>query len=154
MMLANSIKISVFSKPEEDFEKMKDSLLNFFPFNLKEEKIPIKEIVAKGFDDKKIRILEVLLKKATHTNALIKKFQEIFSQEQKNKLLEEENRIDDNCDFYFRLNKKDFLEEKYELTDSGDCFHIKINVASFPKKKEAARKVLEKIFKTKKETKD
>ena len=44
------------------------------------------------------------------------------------------------------LNIEELLKEKYSITDSGDCFHIKMHIAAFPKNRESALKVIEKIF--------
>jgi len=39
------------------------------------------------------------------------------------------------------------LEGKYELTTSGDCFHIKMNIAAFPKKIDTALVVIDDMLK-------
>ncbi len=38
-------------------------------------------------------------------------------------------------------------ENKLWLTESGDCFHIKINIASFPRKREKALEIIRNLFK-------
>jgi len=61
-------------------------------------------------------------------------------------LCAQDNRLDDNLDFYLRLLKPGILEDFFELTDSGDCFHVKFNVASFPKNKVVAKQNINKLF--------
>jgi len=46
-----------------------------------------------------------------------------------------------------RIDKDAWIDERKILfTDSGNCFHIKMSLAVFPKKKEAALQLVEKIF--------
>ena len=59
-----------------------------------------------------------------------------------------ESRLDEEQNFYIRLGKKELLRDDYYITETGDCFHIKMTVAAFPKKREASIKVLEEIFKS------
>lgn len=148
MKFAHTIKVSVFAYSEEDENKIKEALLSLFPFDLEKEKISLTEETATGFEEKKIIIYSVVLNKEKHTNLFLKNLTKTFSEEQKSLLLRQKNRLDDELDFFIRLDKKKIVSEnpEYWITDSGDCFHIKISVAAFPAKKEAAYKVIEKIF--------
>ena len=146
MRLANNIKINVFVKPEDDEAAVKKHLLNLFPFNLEEEKIILHRSKAKGFNQREIIVLEVDLVKERHTNSFLDFFKEKLNEQQKQALLSQENRLDDDCNFFIRLDKQKLLNNEFWITDSGDCYHIRISVAAFPKKKERAREVVEKIF--------
>jgi len=44
------------------------------------------------------------------------------------------------------LNKDKFLVDKYELTDAGNCLHIKIAIAAYPNKREVAVEILKQII--------
>jgi RNA binding exosome subunit len=44
-----------------------------------------------------------------------------------------------------RLKQK-LLNNELWITDCGECFHIRISIAAFPKKKEVALEVIKKIF--------
>ena len=68
--------------------------------------------------------------------------------EQKNLILEQiESRLDDNLDFFLRFDKKEYIENNMlRLTDSGNCIHIKISVAAFPKKREIGLNLVKSIF--------
>ncbi|MBW2965677.1 hypothetical protein KY342_01075 [Candidatus Woesearchaeota archaeon] len=149
MKIANSVKITVFIKEEEDFDKVKRALLQLFPFNIEEEKIELKESSATGFNEKKIRVIEVLLEKDRHIEAFLKNINDNLSEETREWLLNQlERRIDDDCNLFLRLSKEKWIEEKYLwVTDQGNCFHIKINVAAFPKKKENALEIIRNLFK-------
>jgi len=150
MKYANIIHFRVFCEPTENYEKIKKGLFELIGFNeseLKEEKIVLKETKAKGFEDKIIRILELNLKKDRHCNKFLKEINKKISKEDGQQLLEQTNRLDDNLNFFIRFDKQKLLENKYDLTESGNCYHITINVSAFPKKKENAYKIIEDVFK-------
>ena len=61
-------------------------------------------------------------------------------------VVKQEDRLDEECNFFIRLDKEKLMNGECWITDSGDCYHIKISVAAFPKKKERAKQVVEQIF--------
>lgn len=147
MKLANNIVLSVFVKPGEDCEKIKAKLLSLVPFELEKEKIHCNATSAVGFNDKIIKILEIKLEKEGHTTRFLKHLNSLLPQEKKELLLSQENRLDDRLNFFIRLDKEKFLEGICRITDQGNCFHIKMNIAAFPRKREEALKVIREIFK-------
>lgn len=148
MKLANIIKISVFVKPEENEEEIKRALLGLIPFNAEEEKITLSRSSATGFTKKKIEIFEIDLIKDKHINKFLESLNEKIGKSQKDLLLKQiESRLDDELNFFIRLDKPSLMQGNYLVTDSGDCYHIKISVAAFPRKKEVAAKVIRQIFK-------
>ncbi len=146
MKFANRINISVFIKPEEDEARIAQALRSLLPFSLEEQKLSLKRSSVQGFSEKKIIICELELKKESHTNAFLKRLNEKLTEQQKDMLVLQDNRLDDECCFYLRLDKQRLLEGKYSLTDSGECYHIKMCIAAFPKKRECAKDVVRKIF--------
>ncbi|MBW3002096.1 hypothetical protein KY338_02970 [Candidatus Woesearchaeota archaeon] len=148
MKILNKAVISVFVKEDENLEEIKSALESLIPLDLEKEKIPIKRKTAKGFEEKKIVILTIELEKPRHTNAFTKELLNKLTREQKELLLDqEESRLDTHQHFFIRLDKEKMLNGKYEVTDSGNCFHIKLHIASFPSKREEALKVIEKLLK-------
>lgn len=149
MKLANIISLRVFINPEENREKIREAFLNLLGWTeqeLLDEKIFFKETKAKGFSEKIIIIIEASLEKDRHCNEFLKKLSQNLSKEDKQLLIEQTNRLDQELNFFLRLDKNSLLENKYVLTDSGECFHIKISVAAFPKRPDAAHKVVKMIF--------
>lgn len=64
-------------------------------------------------------------------------------------------RLDDKCNFYLRIQLKDFIEKnKIKLTDSGDCIHIKAKVASYPANKENATQIIQNLLNKNERTKN
>ena len=148
MKLLNAAEISVFAKPEEDVDAIKRALLALVPFNLASEKLKLEEATALGFSERKIKIFKLTLKKEKHTSLLLKHLLANLNVSQKKTLLEQaETRLDENLDFFIRFDKFSLLNNVFELTDSGSCFHIKLLVAAFPRHRDAALAVVKKIFK-------
>lgn len=146
MKLLNTIHLSVFSKEFEDFEAIKNTVLKIIPFDIEKEKVELKIINAAGFEST-IKIIEIALVKEKHTNAFLKSFLTRLSAEQKKMLIDQfDTRCDSEFNFFIRLEKDLLMNEKYELTDGGNCFHIKFNIACYPKNHESARKIIMQIF--------
>jgi len=146
MRLANNIKISVFIKPEDDEPAVKKHLLALIPFDLDEEKLVLHRNKATGFNQREIIILEVDFQKERLTNKFLEFLKSKFNEQQKESILKQENRLDEECNLFIRLDKAKLLSGEYWITDSGDCYHIRISIAAFPKKREKAKQVVEKIF--------
>ncbi len=147
MKLANSIKISVFSKDGEDAQAIEKKLKQLIPFNLIDEKIAVQRQTAIGFNEKKIMLLEINLKRQRHTTAFLENLNNKLGQQQKDMLLrQKESRLDNDLNFFIRLDKEKLLNDEYWITDSGNCYHIKISIAAFPKRREYAIQIIEHIY--------
>ncbi|MBD3249539.1 hypothetical protein GF336_05840 [Candidatus Woesearchaeota archaeon] len=147
-MIAHSINITVFAKEGEDKERIISALKEFIPFDIEKEKIEFNQKKTLGFDDKKITVLEILLEKEKHIKGLLDNLKEKLSEEAKYLILKQkESRLDQELNFFLRFSKQRWIEKKeLWLTDKGKCFHIKIKLAVFPKKREKAIKKIEKMF--------
>ena len=150
MKLAHQIKAKVFSyeKVNEDEKLILDKFMQLFPFDLEEQKIELKKTQAFGFNENKIAIFDVALTKEKHTKQFLDNLIKNIDEEQRKLILDQlESRLDDNLDFFLRFDKDEYLKnDKLKLTDSGNCFHIKISVAAFPKKREIAVDIVKSIF--------
>ncbi len=148
MKILNTVKLNVFCKEEENKEKLKEKLISLVPFNMEDEKVKLMEDTAIGFNEKKIKIYEITLEKTRHTNAFLKHLQELLNQKQKELLLRQaESRLDEEYNFFIRLDKEKFLNNEIFITDSGNCFHIKMNIACFPRKRDLALDIVKNVFK-------
>ena len=146
MKLANSIKISLFIKPEEDYESLTKAFFKLLPFNLEEEKLQVKTSKATSFSQRQIIIHELELNKDKHTNLFLRFLRDQLDDQQRKMLMMQEDRLDPNLDFFIRLDKESLLHDQYQITDCGECYHIRISIAAFPRKREAALEVVRKIF--------
>lgn len=151
MKVAHQINIKVFSyeKFNDDNKLILDKFLKLFPYDLKDEKIELKKTEAFGFHDKKIIIFNIILSKDKHIKKFLENLMEKIEEEQK-KLIQSqmESRLDDNLDFFLRFDKDEYLKnDKLILTDSGNCFHIRMSIAAFPKKRDIGLDIVKSIFK-------
>ncbi len=148
MKYAHSIKLTVFSYEHENRGLILDALLRLFPFNPEDGKVALKSTYATGFNDKKIEIFEVTLAKENLINQFLKNRLSSMDISQRHQLLgQAESRLDKNLDFFIRFDKDSWIKDgKLILTDSGKCFHLKISIASFPKKMEVALNVIGHLF--------
>jgi RNA binding exosome subunit len=140
--------LTVLGKPEEDVEAVIEGLRALVPFNLEEAKVPFQTQKAEGFEERIIKIFTIILSKEAHTNDFLQFLLDTLSQEQKDTIISQaESRLDTEYDFFIRFDKDAWMQERQlELTDSGNCFHIKMSLAVFPKKKEAALQLIKKLF--------
>ena len=145
MKIAHNVKLSVFAYEEEDAEAIRQKLLELVPLDLEQEKLELKQTNATGFQERKIMIYEILLEKERHTTKFLAHLKERLSQDQRSLLLKQaESRLDQDIDFFIRLDKQRLLQDsEFWITDSGDCFHIRISVAAYPANREAGLKVVE-----------
>ncbi|MBS1267123.1 MAG: RNA-binding protein [Candidatus Woesearchaeota archaeon] len=147
-MLAHTIEIRVFCKPGEDPKKIYEKLLFFLPFDLYKQKIKVKKRNVTGFNEKQIIILSVLLSKKKLTKKVILNLVENLNNDQRKLIIRNaDKQIDDDLDLYIRFDKNKLIkEDKLLITQKGNCFHIRLSLAVFPKKKHKAIQLVEKIF--------
>jgi len=144
MKIAHFVNLRVFSYEHEDEKKIEEKLKKLCPFDLAEEKIPVTRSSAKGFNEKKIIIFEIALTKEKHTTKFCKNLKQFLSDDQKKLLVSlAGSRLDENLCFFIRLDKTKLLDEdRILITDSGNCFHIKLTIAAYPTTMENALKVV------------
>jgi len=147
-MKLHRVDIRVFCKPEDNIEEVEKGLLSLIPFDLDKEKIKLNKRNTAGFRERKIIILDVKLEKQRHVNLFLEKLGESLSEEQRDMIKSQaESRLDEDMLFYLRFDKKRFLEDKVLwLTDKGDCYHVKLSVAAFPKTRENALRCVKSLF--------
>lgn len=140
--------LTTLANQEEDVEAIKEGINALVPFNLEEAKVPFKTQNVDGFDDRVIKIFTIILTKESHTNDFLQFLLDTLSQEQKDLLVSQaESRLDTEYDFFIRIDKAAWIkEQQILLTDSGNCFHIKLTLAVFPKKKELALQLVKKLL--------
>ena len=149
MKYAHSIKLTVFSYENENIQNILDAFLKFFPFSLEENKVELKKTEAKGATESNITIFEAVLTKTNLINQFLDFILSSLDKKQKELILKQmESRLDENLDFFIRFDKEEWMNnKKLELTDSGKCFHLKMSVAAFPKKREVGLKIINELFK-------
>jgi len=150
MRWAHRATITAFGKPEEDVEAIKEGIIALVPFNLEEAKVKLEIQNTEGFE-RQIKIFTIILTKESHTNDFLQFLLDKLSKEQKEMLAAQaETRLDAEFDFFMRFEKDAWIKDReLLLTDTGNCYHIKLSLATFPKKKENALQLVERIFRQK-----
>ncbi|MFC1690773.1 RNA-binding domain-containing protein [Nanoarchaeota archaeon] len=148
--IANFIEIRAFSNPEDDYDKVYNAFISLLPsFEYEEESKKPKPTVknTQGFEEKTIRMIEIKLEKNKHINDFIKKLASNLSDDQKELLVRQaDSRLDEHLHFFLRLDKEKLQNNEYLMTDSGDCYHVKIGLSCFPAKREKAIELIGEIF--------
>lgn len=151
MKSLHSVTLSVFAKPHEgeDLAALRQALIDLVPLSLEDEKLAVKDEVAKGFNEQPIHILNITISKQAHTNLFIAQMLNRLTSEQKELLVsQKESRLDAELNFFIRLDKDKWLAERaMSITDSGRCFHINMAIAAYPARRPDALLAVEKIFK-------
>jgi RNA binding exosome subunit len=145
MKIAHSVLITVFSNEGEDSEKIKEGLIKLIGLDLEKEKIKLEHEAAEGAAGNKIEIFKIKLEKERHVNSFLKDIISKLNQQQKELLTKQvETRVDDECNFFLRIDKEKFFEGRYWITDRGNCYHIKTLIAAYPANKEKAVDIVKK----------
>lgn len=144
-----NITVSVFAKPEEDALKLKDGLLALIPLNLEEEALALEDKKVDGFNDRTIHIYSITLSKDRHVNAFIDFLLGKLNNQQRAQIANQaDTRLDAELVFFIRLDKDLWSQERVmQLTDTGNCYHLRLTVAAFPKRREIALDIATKVFK-------
>ncbi len=153
MDVAHSVTVRVFCGQEENESEVVNGLKSLLPFDLEKEKIAIKRQNALGFGDRKISIFEVTLTKNRHVKAFLGTLLPKISATDKQMLLRQlDSRIDDDANFFVRF-EKETLAKRNELllTDSGNCYHVRIKMAAYPSNKEKAMKLVKELIENQKQ---
>ena len=148
MKYIHHIYLSVFAKEEENKEEIAEALNRLIPETTTEkDKIKIEEEIVKIDEYTKMSIFRVQISKDKYTKKAIEIIKEHLSEEDQTKILEQKNRVDEEGNLYLRFDKTKLIEkEELILTDGGDCFHMKIQIAAYPKTKAKAEAVVETLF--------
>ena len=153
MGVAHSVTVRVFCGEEESESEVLNGLKSLMPFDLEKERIAINRQNALGFSDRKITIVEAVLTKKRHVKAFFDNLLEKISAPDKQMLLRQlDSRVDDDANFFVRL-EKETLAKRNELlvTDGGNCYHVKIKIAAYPSSKENAIKLMKELIENQKQ---
>ena len=146
----HNIELKVFVKPEDNYDNVKNAFFSLIPYSQQDvikEKINFVEEKAEITNDRNIVILSILFDRQRHIRTFFDFFKKKLSLEQKNFLVSQlDSRVDDESNFFIRLDKDSLINDVVEITDSGNCFHLRFLVASFPSSKSSSVNILEKLL--------
>jgi RNA binding exosome subunit len=150
MKLIHSIKIDLFSK-SDDPKEINDAFDFILPFDPVKEKV---DITAKyyGKDEETdsgdpLTVYTVNIDKQSQITRTIEYLRRMLSPIQKRDIIDTTKKfMDEDCCMFIRLDKQSLLKKQFELVEHGDCFHIRINIAAYPKSVSKAKEIAEQIL--------
>lgn len=128
--MIHNIKFRAFVYEDESADEISQAILNILP----EAEIEAED--AEGMLEDKIIILSGTVSKKRYTKTFFNTLIEWTDLDKLNDDLE--RKIDEKGNWFLRFDKKDALDEKWTILDSGDSIHLKIKIAAYPAKKEIA----------------
>lgn len=146
MKFAHNITITVFCKERCEAQSINETLHFLIPLDFEKEKIKIEIQKADIIDQKTIDIYTVHLTKPSHTAKFLEHLKKSLGTQINILKQQLDSRLDQGCNFFIRLDKDALQKKIYAITDSGNCYHIRITIAAYPKDREAARKVALKML--------
>lgn len=146
MKVVHAIHFRVFCDDKEKKE-MEDALKELVL--LGSPKPIVNSTAAEGFNERKILILESVIEKTTFVNAFLKELKKKLSEEDKESIVKQaQQRVDDDLNFFLRFEKRTWIDKQnLLLTEKGECFHLRMNLAAYPKKKEQGITIVKEMFK-------
>ncbi|MFT4313035.1 MAG: RNA-binding domain-containing protein [Candidatus Woesearchaeota archaeon] len=143
------VMIRIISKPEDTVDDIEEFLTHISCIDTKKEKVPIQKDSFVNAREETQYIYTLILEKKRHVRKFTENFFQSLPIAAHQTLLEQiQERIDDECRFYLRLQKKSAFQHAYELTDSGDCVHFTFVVEAHPARKERAVGAVESFLNT------
>ncbi len=129
-MTFHYIEFKAYCHATESLDKVKESLEN-----LAGRELELEMSDAEGYYGNPIKILEGKISKNREMDDFFKNLPEEIILRLREEL---EKRIDERCNFFFRIDKGKAYEEEFALTSGGNSIRIRARVESYPSKKETA----------------
>jgi len=131
--LIHNITVTVFEKNENNLSVHSDIFEYLLPVNFEKEHIEFSIESVEGLQQKPIFILKLKTNKKKHNTLILDKlFSNLDKKAKKSIGSELYSRLNQEGYFFIRLEKSELIQKKFQLTDSGDCYHFKIKLAAFP----------------------
>jgi len=135
MVTFHYIEFKAFCHQTEDPEKVIQSMEN-----VAQHELEIESEEAEGYYGNKILIFEGQISRNQEMDLFFDSLPRSAIQELLDTL---ERRIDERCNFYFRLDKEKAFNEKLEVTKGDNSVKVRARVESYPSKRETAVKKMQ-----------
>lgn len=147
MKFLHNVTITVFIDSEEDEKHISEQIALFLPEHFVEEKIAMEISSASVEEGRSMQILKVHLTKERHTKYVLQQLKNYLGKEACDTIVSQENRVDESCKLFIRIDKKEFIEHNNAvLTDSGKCIHFALLIAAYPKNRGKALERVKEMF--------
>lgn len=142
-----NIHISVFAKTEKDVKAATAGLEEFLTPEVASKEGIIESSKTDGFSEE-ITILKTVLNKKRDIRKVMEFLMDNLGEKEK-KILSSQasSRLDEENTFFFRLDRESWINSKeMKLVAKGDCFHWKLSIITYPRKREAAIKAIQELM--------
>lgn len=134
--MIHRVTFRAFVASSEDDGKVREALSLFAPPE------SISETCVVGHHGNEILILSSTLKKKEGLKFFDRLREALPGGEMARLRKEADQRVDDECNLHFRLDKQAAYKGEFHLTDSGDAISISAHLESYPARREKAVKVV------------
>lgn len=142
MVTFHYIEFKTYCHATEDKEKVRSAL-----FNIIGQEIELEENEAEGYYGNPILIMSGKIDINTEMDDFLSRLNDDIIEEL---LMTLENRIDERCNFYFRLDKEKAYDEELKLSSGSNTIKVRARVESYPAKRDNAIKKMREYLQEKK----
>jgi len=132
MVTFHYIEFQAYCHATEDLERVKRAVEN-----LAGEELEFEISDAEGYYGNPIKILEAKLSRNRDIDPFFEKLPNSLIKELRKEL---SRRIDERCNFFFRVDKGKAYEDEIVLTKGSNSIRVRARVESYPSRKETAVK--------------
>jgi len=144
-MKVHNITISAFFR-EDELEKGRQIFRQFLPEDAAFKEERLEPETDGGVFTTPLYTLKAVLNKPKQAEEFASTLLARLSPEDRKNLQDSiAERLDDDCDFYLRLDRRKLAEGKITL-HTRSPIHVKIKIACFPRKKDAAVKIAQELL--------
>ncbi|MEW6592153.1 MAG: RNA-binding domain-containing protein [Candidatus Hadarchaeota archaeon] len=137
--------LSVYAHATESEGLVSKSLRALLP-----EGVATKVSKTKGHYGNPITVVEARLQGKSDISRLLREVLERLPAKDLAKIRDEiENRVDDACNLYLRFDKQRLAAGELSLAEGGDSVHLRLKIAVYPARKEAAVAAVERFLREK-----
>lgn len=135
MKLLHNITVTIFDKDEDD--RILPFFRRLFPDDWKKAGINYRKEAAEAYDQSAMMIHSLKIHKQRVVEAGVARIYEFLPDHERKRLVADvANRVDDEAFWFVRLDRESALAGELRLTEEGDCVHLRIKAAAYPKNKE------------------
>ncbi|MFW6040927.1 MAG: RNA-binding domain-containing protein [Thermoplasmatota archaeon] len=129
-MTFHYIEFKTYCHATEELDKVKEAM-----FNAIGKEIDLKISEAEGYYGNPILILKGKIERNRDMDNFFENLDFYIIDDYLKTI---QKRIDERCNFYFRLDKQKAYKDKIELSDRGDTIRVRARIESYPAKREKA----------------
>lgn len=140
--LVHYLELRTFKYPSEDPERVKKAVNTVL--NLDEEELR-EQLKSEKTDEEKAEVDKYIYR--TENHGQIKYIISRIFREAREEI-DSDRHLDDEGNFYLRIDKQKAYEGKIRISNEGDVVHLKLKMAAYPFSREKARENLEELIST------